>query len=190
MCTGALFAPFRAQAGEYGYDDPWTIRIYTGPYSTKYLGAIVQSFNMHPTAEFVGVGLDRHLIYLGWGTWIIADGEAGQTWFGHHDSTYGVGLGLQINGPFGFRHSAISVYDGPSWDTDPPHLIIGYDEKVYGGQNHRFLNYMVIEDAIALSRDGKWDGLIRLFHRSGMFGLYSIGDDAGTTIGLGLRYRF
>jgi hypothetical protein len=191
LCMAAIFAPVAAQAeGDYGYDDPWTVRFFTGPFSTKYLGAIVVSANMHPTALYTGVSLDRHLLYLGWGTFLIADGELGETWFGHHDTQYGGGLGLQINGPFGFTHSTLTLEDGASWDTSPPHVIIGYHEKVFGYEDAQFLNYMVVEDAIALTRDGKWDGVIRLYHRSGMFGVFNIDDTEGTTIGLGVRYRF
>lgn len=185
-----LFSFDAAAAGEYGADDPWSVSLFVGPWTTKYVGAVVQSLNMHPTATLAGIALDRRLINLGWGIWVGADGEATQTWFGHHDTSYAVGLGFRIDGPLGFRHSTLSVYDGPSWDTSPPHVVIGYHDKVYGGQDHRFLNYISIEEAIALSRDGKWDGVFHVFHRSGMFGLYSIGDDAGLALTLGLRYRF
>lgn len=187
----ACLAPAAAHAqGDYGNSDPWSVSAFVGPFTTKYAGAVVQSFNMHPTATLAGVAVDRHLLYLGWGTWIAADGEATQTWFGHHDASYAVGLGVQVNGPLGFRHSTFSVYDGPSWDTDPPHLAIGYNEKVFGESRQLMLNYVAVEEAIALSPDGKWDGIFRVYHRSGMFGVYSIGNDAGLTLALGIRYRF
>ena len=178
------------QAAEYGRDDPWSASIYVGPWTTKYIGAIVQSFNDHPTAAMAAASLNRRILDLGWGVWVSSDSYVSQTWFGHHDTSYGVGLGLRIDGPLGFRHSTFSVYDGPSWDTSPPHLVLGYHNKVHHGQGHRFLNYLGVEEAVALSREGKWDVIFRILHRSGMFGVYSMGDDESTLLGVGLRYRF
>src|SRR3974390_1474128 len=178
-------APVTALADDKDLGSPTSITLYAGPSTTKYFGAVIQSFNMHPTAAMAGIAVDHRFLYLGSGIWFSGEAQGGQYWFGHHDTTYGVGIGLQINNPFGFKHASLSFYDGPSWDTDPPYLAIGYKEKVYPAARRRFLNYVSIEEAIALSRDGKWDGGIRWYHRSGMFGVYSADDDGGVTLGLG-----
>ena len=185
-----LLVPLPARADDRDLGSPTSITLYAGPATTKFFGAVFQSFNMHPTAAMAGAAVDHRLIYLGAGIWLGAEATGGEYWFGHHDTAYGVGLGFQINDPFGFRHASFSFYDGPSWDTDPPHLALGYDNKVFPEERARFLNYISIEEAIALSRSGNWDGVIRWYHRSGMFGVYSRDDDGGMAIGLGVRYRF
>jgi hypothetical protein len=189
-CACTALRPGAGWADDRDLGSPTSITLYAGPATTKYFGAVIQSFNYHPTSVMAGVAVDHRFLYLGWGTWLSGEAEGGQYWFGHRDTTYGVGLGLQINDPFGFKHASFSIYDGPSWDTDPPYISIGYNEKVHPSERRRFLNYVSIEEAIALSRSGNWDGVIRLYHRSGMFGVYSIGDDEGMTLGLGVRYRF
>src|SRR5208283_678438 len=160
--------------------DPWSVALYAGPSTTKYIGSVIVSGNYHPTSAMAGLALTRRLIYLGADIWIGSEAQATEYWFGHHDTSYAVGLGFLFNDPFGFKHTSFAVYDGPSWDTDPPHLAIGYDEKVYGEERKRYLNYISFEFAARLPHSEQWDGILRIYHRSGMFGVFSIGDDEST----------
>ena len=172
-------------------NDPWSVTLYAGPATNKYAGAIIQSgLNYHPTAAAIGLDIDRRLIYLGGDLWIGWDAQGAQYLFGHEDLAYGTGLGFLVNDPFGWRNTKFSIYDGPSWDTDPPYIEIGYKEKVYPAARQRFLNYVSIDFAAQLPHAEKWDGVFQIYHRSGMFGVYSIGDDENTIVGFGIRRRF
>ena len=180
-----------AYASDDARDDPWSVSLYAGPATTKFIGAIAQSgFNYHPTAAAAGLDVDRRLIYLGGDLWIAADAQGAQYWFGHHDRTYGAGLGFLVDDPFGWAHTRFSIYDGPSWDSDPPYLAIGYKEKVHPEWRRHFLNYLTIDYAVRLPHSENWDGVLQFYHRSGMFGVISPGDDESTVIGFGVRYRF
>jgi hypothetical protein len=189
-----LFIPLLvspANADDDARNDPWSVTLYAGPATTKYVGAIVVSgFNFHPTAAAGGVDLSRRLIYLGGDLWIGADGQAVEYWFGHHDTNYATGLGFIVDDPFGIQGTRFSIYDGPSWDTDPAYTSIGYKEKVFAASRVRFLNYVSINYAVSLPHTRKWDVVFQIFHRSGMWGVYSVADDESTVVGFGIRYRF
>jgi len=189
ICTASALADDNPSDG--AKEDPWSASLYAGPATTKYVGAIVQSgFNFHPTAAAMGLDLDRRLFYLGDDLWIGWDAQGVQYLFGHRDTAYGTGLGFLVNDPFGWNNTKFSIYDGPSWDTDPPFISIGYKEKVHPASRGRFLNYVSVDFAVQLPHTEKWDGVFQLYHRSGMWGVYSVEDDESTVVGFGLRYRF
>ncbi|MDQ2069414.1 hypothetical protein [Natronospira bacteriovora] len=55
----------------------------------------------------------------------------------------------------------------------------------------RLLNYLLMELEFAPpSPDSQWSAMIRLHHRSGVFGTFSGVEGGSNFIGLGLRYRF
>jgi hypothetical protein len=189
LCVSLSCLP--AHADDDARNDPWSVSVYAGPATTKYVGAIVVSgFNYHPTSAAVGVDLDRRLIYLGGDLWIGADAQAAIYRFGHPDKVYGAGLGFLVDDPFGWENTKFSIYDGPSWDTDPPYISIGYKEKVHPAARGRFLNYVSFDFAVRLPHTEKWDLIAQVYHRSGMFGAFSIEDDESTIVGCGIRYRF
>lgn len=82
-----------------------------------------------------------------------------------------------IDGSFAFG-SGISYASG-TLDVEAKHL-----EKT-----SRFLNYLVMELTFAIGKESPWESLIRIHHRSGVFGLY--GDVVGGSdyLCVGLRYR-
>ena len=169
---------------------PWSVTVYFGPATTKFFGAVFTSGRMQPNAAMLGVAGDGRLLYLGQGVSLAAEGEITQYVFGHRNTTFSFGLGFQLNDPFGLGHTRLSVYDGPSYALDPPYTSIGYHSIVYRASRKKFENYVTLEYAMALSHESNWDATIRMFHRSGAWGLYTDSDDDGLAFGLGLKYRF
>jgi hypothetical protein len=186
ICVTAVVAVMPASARER----PWSVSVYYGPASTKYFCAFLQDWNMHPTATMLGVALDRRLVDLGYDISLAAEVQAGTYFFGHTNVTYGAGLGLQFGRPFGFDSARFSIYIGPSYATDPPYVSIGYKHRTYPAARDAFLNFVSFELAVGLPGSENWDGVFRMYHRSGMFGVYSNSDDDGLMFGLGVRYRF
>ncbi len=172
------------------HDKPWSVTVYFGPSSTKYFGAVFTSGRLQPSAAMLGIAADRRLLYLGEGISVGSEVEIGQYGFGHSNTVFSAGIGFQASEPFGLAHTRFSVYDGPSYALDPPLTSIGYHGMSYPALRRKLLNYVTLEYAVALSSNSRWDGVIRMFHRSGAWGWYSIGDDDGLTFGLGLKYRF
>ena len=169
---------------------PWSATVYFGPSTTKFFTAVFSSGRLQATGAMLGVAGDGRLLYLGQGISLAGEAEITQYVFGHRNTTFSVGLGFQINAPFGLDHNRISIYDGPSYALDPPYTSIGYHNRVYPASRNKFENYVVLEYAVALSSDSNWDVVGRLFHRSGAWGLYTDSDDDGLAFGLGLKYRF
>ncbi|MEI9997294.1 MAG: hypothetical protein WDM91_22045 [Rhizomicrobium sp.] len=183
----AVSWPAAAAAAPY---KPWSVTVYFGPSTTKFFGAVFTSGRFEATGAMLGVAGDARLTYLGAGISLAAEAQVTQYWFGHRNTSVALGLGFQANAPFGIKGTRFSVYDGPSYAFDPPHTSIGYHSVVYPAARVRFLNYIGMEYAVALSRTSSWDGVIRLYHRSGAWGVYSDHDDDGLAVGLGLKYRF
>jgi hypothetical protein len=63
----------------------------------------------------VGVAVDRKLLYLGSDISLAAEGQVTQYFFGHRNTTFALGLGLQFDKLFGFDHTSLSLYTGPSF---------------------------------------------------------------------------
>lgn len=169
---------------------PWSVTVYFGPSTTKFFGAVFTSGRFQATGAMVGLAGDGRLLYLGEGVSLAAEAQITQYGFGHSDTSFAFGLGFQVNAPFGWDHTRFSVYDGPSYAVDPPRTSIGYHSIVYPAPGVKFLNYISLEYAVALSHDSNWDAVVRLYHRSGAWGVYSDHDDDGLAWGLGLKYRF
>jgi hypothetical protein len=169
--------------------DPWSATLYYGPSTTKFFGAVLQGFDMEPTGTMAGLALDRSLLDLGWDISIGGEVQVTQYFFGHKDTTVAGGLGLQFHDIFGFRRTDFSVYAGPSYATDPPYTSIGYRNVLWPSGRVKFLNFVGIEFASALPQSD-WYGVFRIYHRSGMFGIYASSDDDGLAVGLGIQRRF
>ena len=179
-----------ARALAQASNGPWSVTLYAGPATTKYFGAVFTSGRMQPNAVMVGLAADGRLAYLGDGISFGAEFQVTQYGFGHANTTVSFGIGFQANAPFGIEHTRFSVYDGPSYATDPPHTSIGYHNIIYPAFRDKYENYVTLEYAVALSSESDWDAVIRMFHRSGAWGLYTDGDDDGLAFGVGLKYRF
>jgi hypothetical protein len=186
--TGAL-ADSDKQPAQFG-DEPWSVSIYTGPFTTKYFFAVFSSGRIQPTAVGTGIALDRRLFHITSDFSIMSEAHVVQHYFGHVSTDLSLGLGFQWNEPFGFPYTSLSGYDGMSYETDPSKTSIGYGGKIYPAWGPKTLNYMSVEWTAAFTKTSKWDLVFRLFHRSGAFGLVSEGDDGGMTLGIGVRRRF
>jgi hypothetical protein len=172
-------------------DHPWSATVYYGPSTTKYFFAVLQKFNMQPTGTMLGLAVDRNLIYLGDDIYVGAEAQVTQFFFGHTDTTGAAGLGFRADNIFGLSRTIFSMYSGPSYDTDPPYTSIGYGGKILPAERRaRFLNFVGAELAVGLPHINNWYGVIRIYHRSSMMGVYPVGDDAGIAVGIGLQYRF
>ena len=166
----------------------WSAALYVGPSTTKYFGAAVQSLNFEPTGVMIGLAFDRPFLDLGWGGALGAEGQETHYTFGHTNTSFALGFGFVANAPFGIQHSSISVFDGPSYALDPPYTSIGYNNQLWPSFRKKLLNYIGLEYAVRLDSNANWDGVFRLYHRSGDWGYYSNGDDDGLALGLGLKY--
>ncbi len=173
-------------------DGPWSATLYAGPATNKFATHLLFNGGYDADGMIIAIAPDVRLAKLGWGLTLEAEGQFDQFTFGHDYQTFALGIGLRFH-DFPWRDrwpSSVALYTGPSYATNPPATGIGFHEAVVGFERTHWLNYLGFEYAMALSKTSKWDASFRIFHRSGVFGVYSQGADEGTAIGLGVRRRF
>jgi hypothetical protein len=166
------------------------VTLYGGASTTKFASQIFLDGNFDPNGEMAGLAIDRRLLRLGWGFTLEAEGQLCQ-FAGNHTYTVGsLGLGIRYN--FAWRlgkPASLALYTGPSYTNDPPLIGVGFNDEHLKFEGIKLLNYVGVELAFAMPGTQRWDGVLRIYHRSGAFGLYSIAADEGSAIGLGVRVR-
>lgn len=193
LSAGFAAIPFFAGAMESAQvprEHAWSLSLYAGPATTKYFGAILQGFDFQPRSVMIGLAANRPFLDLGWGIALSGELQVTQYVFGHRNTSFAAGLGIRANEPFGLAGTSLSIHDGPSYALNPPHTSIGYGNTLQPSWRKKFLNYVSIEFAVSLSQARDWDGVFRVYHRSGAFGLFSRGNDDGAAIGFGVRHNF
>jgi hypothetical protein len=172
----------------------WSLTVTAGPASQKYIGAVMQDFNLQSTEYMVSVTLDRKLVRLWRDFYLSGEVQLGHYFNGHANTVFSLMLGFEATRLFGFERTSFAFHTGPSYALDPPYWSIGYKHRIYAASRRKFLNALdiVFASGLPFTEDWAkdWDWVAALYHRSGVFGVYSEGDDDGLTAGLGLRYHF
>ena len=144
---------------------------------------------MQSREMMLGVAVDRKLARLWRDFYLSGEIQVSQYFMGHANTIFSDMIGFEADNLFNYDRTSLSFYIGPSFALDPPYTTIGYKHRTFSSTRKKFLNAIAIEFASGLPFTQNWDWTVRLFHRSGVFGLYSIGDDDGLTVGLGLKYH-
>jgi hypothetical protein len=162
-------------------EDLWSATLYAGP-ATNTISSEIIAGHLHVDGMMIGVAVDRKLVDLGSGFSLGAEVQLTQYLGDHAYNTGALGVGVRFD-RFPWRApTVLSLYTGPSYATDPPLVPMGHRKAL--------LNYVGVEFAVALPHATGWDAALRLYHRSGEWGLYSNDIDEGTMVGVGLRYQF
>ncbi len=170
-----------AQASGQG---PWSVTLYGGPSSTKFVTQILGG-DFEVNGGMVGLAVDRGLFRLGSGISFAAEAQVTQFFGDYSYATGAFGVGFRFD-EFPWSDTlptTFAIYSGPSYAPNAP---IIKDPKPH--QDPKFLNYVSVEAGFGISRH--MDAVLRIYHRSGAWGTYSNTADVGTMIGIGLRRRF
>ncbi|HKU54907.1 MAG TPA: hypothetical protein VJP60_06050 [Rhizomicrobium sp.] len=142
---------------------------------------IVQG-NFDIDGAMLGLAYDRWLTDLGGGFSLEAEVQAVLFFSNPTSSAVAGGLGLRHDtSQWSSRPSSLAFHTGPSYADEAARN---------AGHSERFLEYVTVEFALENINQSQWDGVIRLFHRSGAFGLYGNDADTGSMLGIGIRRRF
>ena len=82
--------------------------------------------------------------------------------------------------------TSFAFSEGVSYDTSIPAI----ERKNNNTNTRRLLNYMMFEATFARPSYPELQFVLRVHHRSGMFGLYHAGNTGSNDIGAGIRYLF
>ena len=164
---------------------PWSATLYGGPFARN---DFLEFFTMpveFDHAGMVSLALSREFAVL----WkhLRWEAEVGVTkWFGDQTNWEFTGaiVARWITFPWNdYVATTLAVGDGPSFATEPPKL-----EMKNFGEAKRLQNYVFFELTFGLPRFPQWDFVIRLHHRSGVFGL--LGGSGSSVPTVGIKYRF
>lgn len=161
---------------------PWSATLYTGVASNRNFTDILEhGFSVQNA--MIGFSLNRKLIDLGGRVSLSAEGQITQYTLGHNYESAALGIGVEFS-RFPWRWpTTLSIYTGPSYAINPVTTAKHFKGKA-------LLNYLGMELAVGLSKRNNWDGVVRIYHRSGMWGIYSLNYDENSMIGIGIRHRF
>ena len=97
-------------------------------------------------------------------------------------STVAAGVGVRYDtSKWTGQVSSFAFYTGPSYADDATRD---------NDHSQRLLEYVSVEFTLENISNSQWDGVVRMFHRSGAFGLYQNNTDIGSMLGIGIRRRF
>jgi len=158
-----------------------SVTLYGGPATHQFVSEIIQGhFSVDGT--MLGLAYDRQLADLGAGFVIEAEAQATHFFMNPSYSTVAAGLGVRYDtSRWTGQASSFAFYTGPSYadaatrDND---------------ESKHFLEYVSLEFALENISSSQWDGVVRMYHRSGAFGLYQNNTDIGSVLGVGIRRRF
>jgi hypothetical protein len=164
---------------------PWAVTLYGGPFTKQDFLEFFSEPVEFDHAGMVTVALSREVGVL----WkhIRWETEIGVTkWFGdqtHWEFTSAI-VARWITFPWNdYVKTTIAVGDGPSFATKPPRL-----EKKNFDEAKRLQNYVFLELTFGLPRYPQWDFVIRIHHRSGVFGV--LGGSGSSIPAIGVKYKF
>jgi hypothetical protein len=164
---------------------PWAVTLYGGAFTKQDFLEFFSQPVEFDHAGMVSVALSREVgvlwKYLRWET------ELGVTkWFGdqtHWEFTSAIVVRWSTFPWSDYVNTTIAVGDGPSFATVPPKL-----EKKNFDAAKRLQNYVFLELTFGLPRFPQWDFVIRIHHRSGVFGV--LGGSGSSVPAIGIKYRF
>lgn len=158
-----------------------SVTFYGGPATRRYMSQIFFQGNVSVEGAMLGLAYDRRLADLGSGFTLETEIEVTHFFMSRPYSSVAGGLGLRYDtSRWTKQPSSFAFYSGPSYADDPARS---------EGKSGRFLEYVAVEFASAIE-ESQWEGVIRMYHRSGVFGLYGLHADTGSMLGIGIRRRF
>lgn len=81
--------------------------------------------------------------------------------------------------------NTLGIGEGISYNTKAP-----TGETFLPDTPHKLLNYLMFEITYGVPQYPNWQLVLRVHHRSGVFGLYGTKHSGSTAIGVGIRYLF
>jgi hypothetical protein len=175
----ALLCGLAAPASRVAAQDLWSVSLYGGP-TTDTITTQIASGHLHIIGGMGGLALNHHLADLGSGFSLMLEGQATQYFTHDAYQTVSLGAGVSFNRFPWSTPTTLAVYLGPSYAFGPPPV---------EGRPHPWLNYVSAEYAMQIPHTDNLDWVLRLYHRSGAWGLYARSVDQGTMVGVGLRLR-
>jgi hypothetical protein len=176
-------------------DKKWFFTIYGGTGTNSSLGQTLTG----KTSEFydsffngenyIGLEVGRKIANLGKNFQIEVTGQARQHF---NEADYlaletALVLRWHIARNSNFLNASLAVGDGLSYVTDLPQVEANRPNTF---KKSNLLNYVLIETAFSLPKNPNWSLVLRLNHRSGVFGIFNGARDGSNNLSVGIRHSF
>jgi hypothetical protein len=176
-------------------DKKWFFTIYGGTGTNSSLGQTLTG----KTSEFydsffngenyIGLEIGRKIANLGKNFQIEVTGQARQHF---NEADYlaletALVLRWHIARNSNFLNASLAVGDGLSYVTDLPQVEANRPNSF---KKSNLLNYVLIETTFSLPKNPNWSLVLRLNHRSGVFGIFNGARDGSNNLSVGIRHSF
>jgi len=178
LLVGTLLIP-----AAVGAEPRWGTTLFGARLTTNSFGDTLFGEATYADAHLVGLGLSRKIGAFKDFIGFEIEGQAVKH-FGDQDHEEFNALIVARWLPFPWDRyidTSFAVGEGISYATADPTL---------ENKGQQWLNYILLELAFAAPSLPRWEVVIRIHHRSGVFGLYNGVRDASNGLGFGIRYRF
>lgn len=172
--------------------EPWT-DWYGALYASQWVGGQgstslsgLTDYNALQDSFLLTANVGRQIGHPFESLYVDAEGQLGQH-VGEQDHQEVVGVLVARWESFPWDHeldTSLSVGEGLSWASERP-----VKERQEDDNTAQLLNYVLFEVAASPGEKRRWEGYLRVHHRSGVFGTFSDVYGASNFIGLGIRYR-
>lgn len=188
LATGWAVTPDDSYVERQDRGDPWAATLYGGVVSKERLTTLLykqHQATLETDTAFAGGSISRRIGQLGKGFTFELEGGAGYR-FSNEDAGefWGALFARYDRFPWSDKvYTTIAISTGLNYATRVSE--IEYDEH-----NSKLLHYLAPEITVASPNHKNLEGVLRMHHRSGVFGLFD-GVRSGTNVvTLGLRKRF
>jgi hypothetical protein len=176
-------------------DKKWFFTIYGGTGTNSSLGQTLTGktsdfydsfFN---DENYIGIEVGRKIANLGNDFQIEVTGQARQHF---NEADYlaletALVLRWHIARNSNFLNASLAIGDGLSYVTDLPEIEASRPNSF---KKSNLLNYVLIETAFSLPKNPDWSLVLRLNHRSGVFGIFNGARDGSNNLSVGIRHSF
>ena len=188
LATGWAVVPEDGYVDRVDRGDPWAATLYGGVVSKERMTTLLykqHQATLETDTAFAGGSISRRIGQLGKGFSFELEGGAGYR-FSNEDAgeVWGALFARYDRFPWSDKlYTSIAISTGLNYATR-------VSEIEYDDNNSKLLHYLAPEITVASPNHKNLEGVLRLHHRSGVFGVFN-GVRSGTNVvTLGLRKRF
>ncbi len=184
MPLSIFFIPYESCAANY------YLTLYSGKYSDNKLGHVLLSKPVDFMDAYLGVvALSRGFAFESPAHQWELEGQLGKHFHEQHHWEFNIAaLYRWQRFPWQKRlRTTLAIGDGLSYAAQTPPLEAASKSNVGAT---RLLNYVVVEMTVAPPEVKDWSLVVRVHHRSGVYGIFDDVEGGSNVIAAGIKFRF
>lgn len=165
----------------------WSVTFYGARLTGDTLANTLELSATYEDSYFLAVALSKKIGNLSNYVDFEVEGQVVQHFGEQHHQEFNVLIaGRWLPFPWDkYLDTNFAIGNGMSYATKTPEI-----EDSEHDETSRFLNYLMFELSFALPDVPQWNLIIRIHHRSGIFGVINDVEGASNAVGFGIHYNF